>query len=309
MPMRRLAWRTAAIGLLATSLGACESRFAPLLEVQDPTFSIDLRYWGLAPTPEQRLQVEAAVATWESLISRGLPNAEVVGDAGCGAGSPAVNETVDDIVIFVRVIEIQALAESGPCKVREDGGLPITATVWLDGPTRLDDLSPEFIRSLVTHEIGHALGFGSLWTEAGLIGEPSLSGGQDPHFRGANALEEFNAAGGLGYSGKKVPVERTGGAGTADSHWRRSVMGESELMSFTIVGGANPLSRITAAAMVDLGYAVDFSAADDYVLPGSAALAPALRPAEDAAFPRLTESEPRWSISVTDRLGSIVRTR
>ena len=292
--------------MAVATLAACESRFAPLREVQDPVYSIDLRYWGVPPNPEQRERIEAAALRWEELISRGIPNTEVRGTAGCGAGSPAVDAEVDDVIIFVRVTEIEALAESGPCTVRADGGLPVTATVWLDGPTRLDRLDLDFVEALATHEIGHALGFGSLWPESGLLGEPSLSGGQDPHFRGANAVQEFNAAGGLGYAGNKVPVEVFGGPGTADSHWRASVIGDSELMSFTILLGPNPLSRMTAGAMIDLGYEVDFSAADDYVLPGSTTLAPSRAPVISEAFPRLTESPPRWSVTVIDRSGAIV---
>ena len=285
----RAGCRTGAVLPCLAILAGCERSPTTPVDPADPTFSIDIRYWGLPPTTEQQERIEAAAARWERLISAGVPDAEVVGDIGCGVGSPELNATVDDIVVYVRVIDIVVLAESGPCKVRANGGLPITGTVWLDGPDRLGRLAPEFIESLVTHEIGHALGFGSLWNAKGLLGEPSLSGGTDPHFRGPRAQAEFDAAGGLAYTGKKVPVETFGGDGTADSHWRASVMGDAELMSFTI------------------GYQVDLSAADDYALPASTLLAPDRTPMFSEAYPRLSESPPRWSITVTDARGAVVR--
>ncbi|MBR9990730.1 MAG: peptidase, partial [Gemmatimonadetes bacterium] len=43
----------------------------------------------------------------------------------------------------------------------------------------------------------------------------------------------------------------------------------TELMTGYISGGNNPLSRITIGAMLDLGYQVNFGAADAYLLPGA----------------------------------------
>lgn len=41
----------------------------------------------------------------------------------------------------------------------------------------------------------------------------------------------------------------------------------NELMSPTIGGPGNPLSRLTAASLKDLGYQVDLDAAEPYELP------------------------------------------
>ncbi|MFV1987568.1 MAG: leishmanolysin-related zinc metalloendopeptidase [Gemmatimonadota bacterium] len=296
-----------ALVLMALSTGSCKEPIG-LVTDPDPDFDVDLRYWGQPPTEEQQGRIANAVARWERIITRGLPPAVVTGDAGCGPGSPAIDEEVDDVVVFVRIIDIEALAESGPCRVRVGTGtrLPITATVWIDGPDRIDQLDPEFLENLVTHELGHALGFGTLWDDKSLLREASLTGGRDPYFAGVSALAEFNSIGGLAVAGNKVPVERLGGAGTADSHWRESVFGERELMSFTVLLGENPLSRVTAASMADLGYDVDLAAADEYVLPGRQRAAVAPRE-ETLEYPRLTESTPRWSITVNDPAGAIVR--
>jgi len=117
--------------------------------------------------------------------------------------------------------------------------------------------------------MAHVLGYGTIWTLRGLLADPSLSGGLDPHFTGSRAIAEFNAAGGTTYvGGLKVPVEDTGGEGTADAHWRESVFG-NELMTGFVDPGANPLSRVSIASMADLGYSVNLLGADPYVLGAS----------------------------------------
>ena len=81
------------------------------------------------------------------------------------------------------------------------------------------------------HEMGHVIGIGSLWTQApSLLVGSVAGGGTDPYFTGANAIAQFNANGGAGYVGNRVPVANVGGPGTLDSHWRESVMGK-ELMT------------------------------------------------------------------------------
>ena len=64
-----------------------------------------------------------------------------------------------------------------------------------------------------------------------------------------------------------VPVANTGGAGTREGHWRETTFG-NELMTGFLDGGINPLSRVTVGALEDMGYQVNYQAADqDYQLP------------------------------------------
>ena len=76
---------------------------------------------------------------------------------------------------------------------------------------------------------------------------------------------------------RRVPVENTGGPGTADGHWRETVF-RNELMSGFIAAPGNPLSRMTVASLGDLGYKVDLDAAEPYTLPNLLALAEAGAP-------------------------------
>ena len=79
----------------------------------------------------------------------------------------------------------------------------------------------------------------------------------DAHFAGPQAIAAFDQAGGTDYQGAKVPLQQNGG------HWHGGVL-SGELMA---PRGRGPLSAITLGALSDLGYTVDFSAADPYELP------------------------------------------
>ena len=122
---------------------------------------------------------------------------------------------------------------------------------------------------LILHELGHALGFGTLWVGKGFLQNPSLlpgSRGADTHFDGLSSVTAFDAIGGNAYTGGKVPVEnQEGGQGTRDSHWRLTVF-SNELMTGFLTTGANPLSRVTVASLGDLGYSVDEGGADAFQL-------------------------------------------
>jgi hypothetical protein len=112
------------------------------------------------------------------------------------------------------------------------------------------------------HEMGHILGIGTLWYVKGVI---SGMGSNNPVFTGARAVAEYNSLFDLDVD--VVPLENQGGGGTADSHWRESVFDNELMTGWLDGGGANPLSRITAASLADIGYEVNIAAADDYAPP------------------------------------------
>jgi leishmanolysin len=132
----------------------------------------------------------------------------------------------------------------------------------------LEDIEAEgLLFTLILHEMGHVLGFGSLWPFQGLLADASLppTNGTDPHFTGAQAIAAFNSVGGAGYTGAKVPVEDTGGEGTADGHWRESVFG-NELMTGYVNLEQNPLSIVTVSSLADQGYVVNRVGVDPFSL-------------------------------------------
>ncbi len=248
-------------------------------------FSIEFHFID-PPSATLRQAFETAAMRWSELIpEKADPRPVSLGPGTCGEGSPRIERTIDDLLVVVRLQEIDGvtgiLGQARVCARRSSNQPPLVSRIELDTADiarleaggRLDDL--------LLHEIAHTLGFGSLWAERGLLVNPSLPGsrGADTHFRGEGAIAAFDAIGGASYPGAKVPVENeSGGAGTRDSHWRNSVF-LNELMTGSLSFRANPLSRVTLASLADLGYGVDLDGADDF---GIATAPPAQAPGEQA---------------------------
>lgn len=249
-------------------------------------FNIDLVFVNPGSDSQNRV-FEDAAKRWESVIVRDIWDFDFsfnpLGPGQCGAGSPALNDVVDDVRMFVRIDSIDGpgkiLARAGPCAARPVPflgaqhlpGLVIAGSMEFDE----DDLprleAQGILVSTVTHEMGHVLGFGTLWDNFNLLANPSVGGNPaaDTHFTGPLAQGAFEAAGGQNYRrGAIVPVESGGERGSADSHWRESVF-ENELMTPFLSAGLEPFSRITIESMADLGYEVDPSVADSYRITGA----------------------------------------
>ena len=254
----------------------------------DTSFDIELRNLGTEPTAAQKTAIRAAADVWESVISAGEPYRIVIDSTWeCEAGDPSTfGDYVDDIRIDIRLEPIDGpsgtLGAAGPC-VWRSGGLPLISEVTFD----TDDLGRfggTVLRRLVVHEMAHALGFGTSVQWSALLensavqyleDHPGSTTLPDTHFPGAAAVREFDTLlDGAAYSGNKVPVENDTqrfGAGGLDGHWRETVFG-SELMTAAIstsTSAAAPLSRVTIAALADLGYRVDYTRAGSFALPST----------------------------------------
>lgn len=235
-------------------------------------FDIKVRFLTSATTA-QRQAFDQAEARWEGIITGDLSNVPLTAEAGtCGDNSPLVDETVDDVLILATVEEIDGpgatLAQAGPCYIRTANDLTIMGLMRFDEADLADIEAVGALPDIILHEMGHVLGFGTLWELQGLLADAKLTGGTDPHFTGSEGIAAFNAVGGTAYSGAKVPVEDQGGAGTADAHWRESVMDDELMTGFVALDApsTNPLSIVTIAALEDQGYSVNSSAADPYTL-------------------------------------------
>jgi leishmanolysin/Big-like domain-containing protein len=269
-------------------------------------FDIELQFLS-TPTPVQMAAFTAAQQRWESLIVGDLPNVSSFSAAAgtCGDNSPAIQRPVDDVLILVTLTSIDGaggvLGGSAPCYIRNLGKLPVLSLMQLDADD-LDQLQTSgLLQAVILHEMGHALGYGTIWTDLNLLADPSLSGGTDPHFTGGQATAAFNAVGGASYEASlKVPVENTGGLGTADSHWRESVFG-NELMTGFVDAGVNPLSRVTVGSMGDLGYSVNLADADPYTL------APGLRAFSRGPVLELKHDVLRVPLHEVDDAGRVLR--
>jgi hypothetical protein len=242
-----------------------------VVQVAVASFDIVVRFLGTS-TASQRQAFSNAEARWESLITGDLEDIQLSATAGdCGSGSPAINENVDDLLILVTLDSIDGpgnvLGSAGPCFIRNTNSLSVLGTMVFDTTDLQDVQAAGLLNALILHEMAHVIGFGSLWPTDSLLADPSLppANGLDPHFIGPQAIASFNSIGGSGYTGAKVPVEDTGGEGTADGHWRESVF-SNELMTGFVDIGQNPLSVVTVASLADEGYTVNLDGADPYSL-------------------------------------------
>lgn len=241
---------------------------APAANPTPSGYTITLRFIN-TPTALQRTRFEDAKARWERSITGDVPDVSgVIPARTCGSSfaTPVFNGTVDDILIDVLLQPIDGplgiLGAAGPCLVRSADNLTVYGLMFFD----VDDL--DFIESLgffdevVEHEMGHVLGFGTLWN----FGRSLLQGAgtADPRFVGPLAVAAYDRLGGSG----TVPVEGEFGPGTRDSHWDEDAF-YNELMTGFLNAGArtNPLSDLSIAAMGDLGYVVALGSGDNYHLP------------------------------------------
>ncbi|MBK9547648.1 MAG: hypothetical protein IPO52_00720 [Gemmatimonadetes bacterium] len=228
-------------------------------------FVVDLRLLTIMKASQRDAFVTAATR-WMAVITDDISDVQITRPAGdCGSGSPAIDEFVDDVIIFAAVENIDGpggvLGSAGPCTIRSPSALPAVGRMRFDDADLVTRENNGQLVPLILHEMGHVLGFGTIWTDRGVITD---KGGNDPIFVGTQALALWPTLT-LGYAGRPVPVENTFGPGTADAHWRESVF-RAELMTGFIEspGVPMPLSRMTIASMRDLGYVVNYDAGDTF---------------------------------------------
>ena len=239
-------------------------------------FCIDLRYVGTLSAAQQ-LAFTNARLRWEQVITGDLPPVQMNLPAGACKDAegetlvdhPAVNEVIDDLLVYVQVDSIDGpggvLGSAGPCFIRNTSRLPVFGIMRFDRADLTLMSQQGLLGDVILHELGHVLGFPTIWSDDQfrlLVG----AGTNDPYFTGAKALSAFQMAGGTPINGVGVPVENSGSVGTRDSHWRESLL-TNELMTGFVSAGSNPLSAITIGSLEDLGYQVDYAAADPYTVP------------------------------------------
>ncbi|HYR10424.1 MAG TPA: Ig-like domain-containing protein [Longimicrobium sp.] len=222
-------------------------------------------------TATQRAAFTTAAARWASVVTGDLPDiAGGIPEGSCGDDSPSMDQNFDDLVIFAAIEEIDGpgsiLGSAGWC-YRRTGGLPLMGLMRFDEADMNGLEANGSLNAVILHEMGHVMGIGTLWSQLGLLKNPSSGANAvDTYFSGVNGIAGFDAIGGTGYTGgQKVPVENTGGPGTANSHWRETVL-VRELMTGYLNSGSNPLSVLTVRSLMDMGYTVNVAAADAYSL-------------------------------------------
>jgi leishmanolysin len=220
-------------------------------------FTITVVFLGGLNTA-QKNAFKAAANRWSKVIVGDLPDVVVSG------------QVIDDVLIEASGVAIDGpggiLGQAGPTHLRPATAgaaafIPAKGRMQFDTADLANMQANGTLNDVITHEMGHVLGIGTIWSMKGLL---SGASGNNPTFTGANAKKEYGSLKGTGPAA--VPVENTGGAGTKNSHWRETVF-RNELMTGFVAGPPNPMSRVTVASLKDLGYVVDLNKAEPYTLP------------------------------------------
>jgi len=228
-------------------------------------YKIEVRFLGGLNTA-QKNAFKAAADRWATVIVGDLPSVRVD------------NEVIDDLLILAQGTAIDGprgiLGQAGPTHIRPANAgkskfLPVKGIMSFDTADLQAMQQDGTLKDVITHEMGHVIGIGTIWERKGLLKD---AGQSTVRFVGKNARKEFGKL--KKSAAADVPVENTGGPGTADGHWRESVF-RNELMSGFIAAPNNPLSRLTVASLLDMGYEVDLSKAEPYKLPDLFAVAAA----------------------------------
>jgi hypothetical protein len=193
-------------------------------------------------TNSQRAIIEAAAQSIEKVIRQGLPSAIVDG------------KIIDDINIKLNISSLDGangtLAQTKIDFMRYGTLLPAQSIMQLDGADIAELERSGRLFGVVQHELLHAVGFGNLWEAKGLVDYAKTPFAQ---YNGAKAVEAFQAQGG---STNSIPLE-TSGSGSANLHWNEALF-QDEIMTNDLNGAGTiaPISRVTLAALEDLGYQV-----------------------------------------------------
>ena len=285
--------RAVAAGVATVTVTASDPEEAAVatsfdVTVKRPVGSFDIELVFATPmTAAHETAFQRAAERWMAILApTDVPEALLNRTLGC-AGDPRFErrvETIQGVVIVVAVAEIDGergvLGRAGPCWVRTATSLPLYGRILMDAAD-LDRLPTGDLQEVILHEMAHVLGFGTLWPRVGLVRNPaSETSSPDTHFTGPLAIAAFDAAGGAGYPGAKVPVENVGGQGSRNSHWRDTVLAPELMSPYQRPGVDEPLSAITIQSLADLGYEVDPTLAEPYRLP-------------DADLARTLEAAPR----------------
>ncbi len=186
---------------------------------------------------------------------------------------------IDDIQITATLTEIDGvggiLGQAGMTAIRPTSMLPSTALMRLDTADTQRYLGMGLLDEIVTHEMLTCLGVGTLWKAKGLVAGNNFIG-QHTVAAYNDLVDEYAAthdgsmtlANGTVLFKDLVPLETTGGTGTARLHWSENVFDTELMTGYLDTAAVNgtvvaPLSAMTLASLRDLGYTTGDGGATD----------------------------------------------
>ena len=218
----------------------------------EPAGNFAITFNFTSDVPESVITASARAAErWSEIIIGDLPSV-----------TSATYGFVDDLLINIQIgllddiADGDTLANARPIAFRTDsGGLPYVAEVGISA----DEVDNANLDDVLLHEFAHCMGFPNSNAWRNYVVNTTAP----TEFTGPNAVKYYNSVFGTAASG--VPIEQDFGEGTAYAHWTESIFGNEILTGF--IGTSNPISIITVGAYEDMGYKVDYDAADPYTPP------------------------------------------
>ena len=216
----------------ATSATSRRTLSADVTAVVQSDFHIDVRFFGPGMTDDQKALFTNAAARISAVIVGSIPDvtySDLSVSSACGfPGLPTVDETIHSIVIFASVMPIDGpggiLAGSGPCLLRNPPGfLPSIGAMLFDSDDLAQMASDGILQDVITHEMLHAVGFGTIWDAKDLL----LGGGTvNSAFAGTKARQ-----GCLGDGGGDDLRQLGSGGERHDPRHRRRALARIDLRS------------------------------------------------------------------------------
>lgn len=170
-----------------------------------------------------------------------------------GGGGLYRGKTIDDLYLTAELKVIDGsggvLGQSGPTAVWSATDLTAAGQMQFDTADARDFFNLGLWDEIVTHEIMHVLGFGSLWNydSHSLVTNFQYTGAE-----GLAAYKEVNP------DATYIPVESDGGSGTAGAHWDEETL-SNELMTGYLDPADNYMSEYSIMSLGDLGYNIGYA--------------------------------------------------
>jgi predicted Zn-dependent protease len=166
---------------IAQANASIAAELAPAAAAAVSPFTIEVRFLG-GLTPKQKNAFKSAADRWSRVIVGDLPSVNVD------------NEVIDDVVILAQGSPIDGvgriLGQAGPTHLRPQSAgvaafLPAKGKMTFDTADLKQMEQDDTLNDVITHEMGHVLGIGTVWTFKSL-----LKGAEDePTFLGKAAMK------------------------------------------------------------------------------------------------------------------------